>query len=229
MVLVDDGVDTVVAPVSGDDGDPPAADGDDHRPALEERPDRPELEDLERSRGGNDAPPAAVGILAHRPAALLLEGMRALGVVEGADRLRRLGEGGVVLGDDDAGQDDDHAPARDGFELGGDERPDLRLRLGDGHVQGKGRRLRARELLAQQLVPHLRPVPVRDHDGPVREDRGGRGKGRREVRPLLGGGPTLAGTEQSVAPERDDGQSGHSACLFARTDRGSLCPATPSR
>ena len=31
VVLVDDGVDTVVAPVSGDDGDPPAADGDDQR------------------------------------------------------------------------------------------------------------------------------------------------------------------------------------------------------
>ena len=206
VVLVDHGVDAIVAPVSGDDGNSSAADGDDHRAALEESPDRPELEDLERSWGGNNAPPAAVGILANRPAALLLQCMRALGVIEGADRLRRLGEGGVVLGDDDAGQDDDHAPARDGLELGGDERPDLRLRLGDGDVQWERRRLRARELLAQQLVPHLRPVSMRDHDGPVREDRGGRGKCRREVRPLLGRRAALPGTEQRVAPERDDGQ-----------------------
>ncbi len=167
-----------------------------------------ELEHLQRFRGGYDPAPAAARVLPHRPAALLLELPGSVGVVEGPDRLRRVGEGGVVPSHDHSGQQDGHAPAGDRLELRGDERADLGLCLGDGDVEGEGRRLGARKLLAQELVADLRAVAMCDHDGPVRQDRAGGLERGCEVGPLLGRGPALAGTEQRVAPERDDGQHG---------------------
>src|SRR3712207_9016135 len=49
--------------------------------------------------------------------------------VDGADRLRRPGEGGIPLVDDHVGEDAGDAAARRGRELGGRERADLGLRL----------------------------------------------------------------------------------------------------
>ena len=92
-------------------------------------------------------------------------------------------------------------------ELRRGERADLGLRLRDREVERKRRRLARAELLAEELVPDLRAVPVRDDDRPGAEDLGERGERVREVRALLGRGSALALAQERVAAERDDGES----------------------
>ena len=92
-----------------------------------------------------------------------------------------------------------------GEQLGRGERADLGLRLRDGDPERQRRRLGRPQLLAQELVPDLGAVPVRDHDLAL-EQRRDRGEGRGEVRPVLGGGPALPGPEERVPAQRDDRQ-----------------------
>src|SRR5580765_2099161 len=89
-VLVDHGVDArEVLPAAGG-GDAAAAAGDDDRPRGEQRPDRLQLDHLERLRRGHDPAPAAACVVDDLPAAVALQAARLLFVVERPDRLGRL-------------------------------------------------------------------------------------------------------------------------------------------
>ncbi len=91
-------------------------------------------------------------------------------------------------------------PRGSGGELGLDQRSDLRLRLGNGEIEGKRRHLVGRALLAQQLVPDLRPVPVRDYDLALADERSDRRTRLAQRRELLRNRPT----PQRITAERDD-------------------------
>ena len=112
QVLVDDGGDALVATlvlVVADDGDAAAAAGDDDELVVEQVEDGVGLDDLLGVGGGDDAAPAAAGILDEDLGGVL--GHELLGLllgVEGADGLGRVLERGVVgvaldLGDDGGG------------------------------------------------------------------------------------------------------------------------------
>ena len=76
-------------------GTPPPPAQTTSTPCVDEQPDRVDLDDRGRLGRGDDAPPArAVG--AHGPAARGRDGGRLGGLVDGADRLRRGVERGVV-------------------------------------------------------------------------------------------------------------------------------------
>ena len=115
-------------------------------------------------------------------------------VVVRADRLRRVLEGRVGGVDRDVRDDDRDGLPRHGLELRGRERADLRLGLGDREPERERGRLRGPELLAQELVADLRPVPVRDDDLALEERRHGRERrpgwrgARRRVRAPRGRG-----------------------------------------
>ena len=145
-------------------GMPPPPTGDDDRARGEQRADRVELDDLERLRRGHDAPPAAARVVDDLPAAVALElaGLlprrRTARSASSAPRTR------VVLGDEHVREQADDGPAGDRLELALDQRADLGLRLRDREVERQRRRLVGRPLLAEQLVPDLRAVPVRDDE-----------------------------------------------------------------
>ena len=112
QVLVDDGGNALVAAlvlVVADDGDAAAAAGDDDELVVEQVEDGVGLDDLLGIGGGDDATPAAAGILDEDLGGIL--GHELLGLllgVEGADRLGRVLERGIVgialdLGDDGGG------------------------------------------------------------------------------------------------------------------------------
>ncbi len=112
QVLVDDGGNALVATlvlVVADDGDAAATAGDDDELVVEQVEDGVSLDDLLGIGGGDDATPAAAGILDEDLGGIL--GHELLGLllgVEGADRLGRVLERGVVgialdLGDDGCG------------------------------------------------------------------------------------------------------------------------------
>ena len=140
----------------------------------------------------------------HRPAALGLERARLFLRVEGPDRLRGIPERRIVFVDPHMGEHADDRPLGDGFELGLDQRPDLRLRLSDREIERQRRHLVGGPLLAHQLVADLRPVSVGDDEVAVAQQRAQRLTGLPQVRALLGRGPALARPHQGVAAERDD-------------------------
>ena len=188
-------------------GMPPPPHRDDELPGLQERAHGRELEHLQRPGGGDDAPPAPARLLLQRPAALALELPGTKAVVVGADRLGRVLEGGIGGVDHNVCDHDRHRPPYDGDELGCSESPDLGLRLRDRDPERERRRLGSGELLAEELVPDLRAVPVRDHDLAL-EQRRDRRERPGEVRPVLGSGPPLPGPEKRVPAERDHRQHG---------------------
>lgn len=212
MVLVDYRVDPVQAPAAPHDGDAAAAARDRDRPVGEQRADRAELDHLEGRGRGNDAAPASARFLPDGPAALALELPRPRLVVEGADRLRGLAEGGVVLGDANVGEEAGDRPAGDGLQLGRDQRADLRLSLGDGEVERNGRYLVSCQLLPDEHLADLGPVAMGDDDLVLVEQGRERGAPLAEVRPLLGGGAPLVRPREGVAAERDDGR--HTRALW---------------
>ena len=142
------------------------------------------------------------------PAAFLLELPRLVLGVERPDRLRRLLEGRVVLGYEHVRQQAGDGPSGDRLELALDQRADLRLRLRDGEVERQRRRLVGGALVAQELVADLGPVPVRDHELGLVEERPQGGADLAQVRALLGRGTALAGPHERVPAEGDD--CGHS-------------------
>ena len=105
-------------------------------------------------------------------------------------------------------EDDGDLALDAGAELGGEQRPDLALRERDRQPERKLGRLGRARLLAQELVPDLRPVPVRDDDRARGEDLRCRVERRSQVGALLGRSPALALSEQRVSAEREDGEHG---------------------
>ena len=112
QVLVDDGGNALVAAlvlVVADDGDAAATAGDDDELVVEQVEDGVSLDDLLGIGGSDDATPAAAGILDEDLGGIL--GHELLGLllgVEGADRLGRVLERGIIrvaldLGDDGGG------------------------------------------------------------------------------------------------------------------------------
>ncbi len=224
-ILVDHRVHAVMAVLPGDDRDAAAADRADRRAGGDEGVDALELEDLERLRRGDDPAPAAARVLLQHPAAVLFELLRLLLVVERPDGLGRVLEGGIVLGHADAGEEDGDGTVGDLRQLGRDERADLGLGLRDRDVERQLRRLLRGELLAQQLVSDLRPVSVRDHDGPGPQDRLEGRERVGEVGALLGRGAALALAQERVPAERDHRQTGAG---FRHPDRFRSRNALPS-
>jgi hypothetical protein len=182
-----------------------AAPGADHdAPTLEEPLERLEPEDALRQRRGHDAAEAfAVGL--EHPALILGEPLGVLLRVDRPDRLRRIGEGGVV------GVDLHQREKRRETllerqlvpELLLDQVADHPLRLGSEQVErvrvdlGVGGALQREE-------PDLRPVAVGDDELVV--ERKGRERLARDarVRALVLRRQRLAAPEQRVAAERDD-------------------------
>ena len=111
-VLVDDGVDTEIVPVRvARDRHTAAAAGDDDILIVEQVQDRAPLDDVHRLRRGDDAPPAAPGILAHMQGRVaVLHPLRRSRVVKRADGLCRRAKRGVVRVDDDLRDDCRHLP-----------------------------------------------------------------------------------------------------------------------
>ena len=111
-VLVDDGVYAIVIPVRiAHDGHTAAAAGDDDILTVEQVQDRAPLGDIHRFRRGDDAPPAAAGVLLHAQGRIVAHHLLRGGlVVKRADGLRRLVERGVVRVDDDLRDDRRHLP-----------------------------------------------------------------------------------------------------------------------
>src|SRR5438045_2334311 len=99
-VLVDYGVEAGEADAATHGRDAAAAAGDDDRPGGDQRADRLELDHLQRLRGRDDPAPAAARVVHDLPAALALQLTRLRLVVERPDRLGRLLESGIVLGDE---------------------------------------------------------------------------------------------------------------------------------
>src|SRR5512143_2734134 len=104
VVLVDDGLDALEEAVAvDDDRDAPAAGGDDDAAGLDELADDAVVDDVDGLGRRHDLAVAPSGVLDHRPGLLAGEllgpGLR----IEGADGLGRLGEGRVLLVDDDLG------------------------------------------------------------------------------------------------------------------------------
>ena len=111
-VLVDDGGNALVAAlvvVVADDGNAAATAGDDDELVVEEVEDGVGLDDLLGLRGSHNATPAAAGVLNERHVRILRHDLLGLLLgVEGADRLGRVDERGIVgialdLGDDGGG------------------------------------------------------------------------------------------------------------------------------
>lgn len=111
-VLVDDGVDTEIVPVRvACDRHTAAAAGDDDILIVEQVQDRAPLDDVHRLRRGDDAPPAAPGILLHTQLGIAAEHPLGRGrIVKRADGLCRRLKGGVVRVDDDLRDDRRHLP-----------------------------------------------------------------------------------------------------------------------
>ena len=204
--------------VDRDHRDAAAADADDEEAAVDEPPDRAELDDLLRVGRRDDAPPVvAVGL--DDPAALGGERACALLVVDRADELRRIAERGVVGVDEHARDDRDGVLVIDRVvELELDDVADLAAALGVEHVE----RIRGAVgvgVLLEREQADLRAVAVRDHE-PRR--LGDRAEHRRRLAggaQLVGRGRRLAAPQQGVAAERDDGERpgrggiGHAAIL----------------
>ena len=93
-------------------------------------------------------------------------------------------------------------------ELGLDHRADLGLRLGDGEEKRQRRHLVRGALLAQQLVPDLRPVSVSDHDLAFADERRDRGARVPQRNQLLRRGAA----PERVAAQRDDDGHTSAAC-----------------
>jgi hypothetical protein len=165
-------------PVAQDDRNAAASDGHRHRWAVHEHANALELDDLERLRGGYDPAPTPAGILGQRPVSLALELRGLLLAVEGANRLRRILEGRVVLVYNHARHEYDRFTADRGGQLGRDQSADLGLGLRDRKVERERGRLRARQRMPQKLVPNLRPIPVGQHDRPFPQERRSAPKGR---------------------------------------------------
>ena len=87
-----------------------------------------------------------------------------------------------------------------------DHRADLGLGLRNREVERERGHLVGGALLAQQLVPDLRPVSVRDDDLALADERRDRGAGLSQRSELLRRRPA----SERVAAERDDGD-GHTS------------------
>src|SRR4051812_32805440 len=72
-ILVDDRIDPGQPTAAADDGNAAAAARDHDRACGNKGTDGRQLDDVERLRGGYDAPVPPVGVLVHRPAALALK------------------------------------------------------------------------------------------------------------------------------------------------------------
>ena len=128
-----------------------------------------------------------------------------LGVVDGTDELRRVGEGGIVA------VDLDHREERGERDLGRQEVAELLLDHVADHPLGLGaedvERVRLDLLVRRRLQreqAHLRPVAVRQHELVVLGDRRERPGRDRDVGPLGVGGHGFTPLEQGVATEGDE-------------------------
>ena len=99
-VLVDDRGRAVELAVLAHDGDAAAADRDDDRTVVDERLDSVLFNDVDRLGGGNDLTVAAARVLDHRVALFRGDALGGLLIVERADGLGGMLEGGVSLVDE---------------------------------------------------------------------------------------------------------------------------------
>ena len=210
-ILVDHRRDAAEVPVRVcDDRDPAAADRDDDEAGVHQRPDRVLLDDPERGRRRDHAPPASPRVLAHGPALLVAPPHRRRLVHERADRLRRVGEGRIVgrhlhLRDDGDGVAVDAEPAEVVLEVLRERVADRTLAVGAADVQRHLVQLGGGELGAAQDEADLRAVAVPDGHVPAVLDH------RRDVPAGLAGRDVLVADalvhrvlDQRVAADRDD-------------------------
>jgi len=203
-VLVDHRLAAAQPPVRPAQHGDTAAAGADRQDALgEERLDRLQLDDLERVRRGDDAA-EPLTVARDRPAVLLGERAGARLRVDGADRLRGRREGGIVGGDDDLREDGRDRPAGERVAEGLlDQVSDPALALGPEHVE-RGRRHLVVGVRLEREQPHLRAVPVREHELAAPGDSAKRAHGPFDVLALGLRRRWLAAAQQRVAAERDD-------------------------
>ena len=190
-------------------GIPPPPGGDDELPRLEERSHGLELHHLERLRRGHDAPPAAPGHLAERPAAVVLQLPRADARVVRPDRLRRALEGGVGGVDDDVRDHDGHRPAGDGRSSAAASVPISACVCATATQSGSGGASAAASSWRRSSFPTCGPFPCVTTTSPSRSGATAANVVG-EVRAVLGGGPALPGPEERVPAEGDHGQHGAS-------------------
>lgn len=133
------------------------------------------LDDAQGAGGGDDAPPAAAGVLGHIPAVRLSQPRCLLIRIESADRLGRICEGRICTCHHRVG---DHArhlfgpPGPPQFAAQGADQQiaETALRLRAAYVEpetGKLRRHLRGQLRAAPDQPHLRPVPVGHQQAPA--------------------------------------------------------------
>ena len=142
-VLVDDGVHAVVVPVRvAHDGHTAAAAGDDDILTVEQVQNRAPLGNIHRLRRGDDAPPAAAGVLPHAQGRIVTHHLLRGGlIVKRADGLCRLAERGVVRVDDDLRDDRRHLP---GHTIGAQRAAHALLEVVADIALAHGRALRQR-------------------------------------------------------------------------------------
>ena len=109
------------------------------------------------------------------------------------------------------------------LQLALDQRPDLGLRLGDGEVERQRRDLVGGTLVADELVPHLWAVPVRDDELGLGEQRLERGARLAQVRALLGRRAALARADERVPAQRYDRAQATAAFACAPVHMQSVC------
>ncbi len=177
-VLVDDGLDPAQPAVAvADHGDAAASGADDDVPGVEEGARGPDVEHLQRLGGGDDPPPALLApvlpdlaVVDHPPGRLPVQ--------VAAHRLARVGEAGVVAVDEGAGDEGSHRSVgaqrgEGGVECVEDRHPERPLGLGAAPVQRHRRDDVRGELVLDEEVADLGPVPVRDDELVPRGDEPG--------------------------------------------------------
>ena len=159
--------------------------------------------------GRRDHAAEAVAVGLERPALLGRQRVCLRLVVDGSDRLRRIGEGRVGRVDLDLRQERGEPLVLRQLvaQLLLEHVADHPLRLGVQDVERIGLDLLVGRSLERQQ-PDLRSVAVRDHELVLERDRRQRLAGDARVRALVLGGQGLPALEQRVAAERDDDAHG---------------------
>src|SRR5712692_1154165 len=239
-VLVHDGLHAPIhAQLLLDDGDAPAAAGDDDEPRAQERSNGARLDNAQGAGRGHEAPEATAGVLDHDPVVAALVALCVGGRVAAADGLARVLEGRVPGIHDGLGQHAHDAVGQAAspqlaHELVPDDVADAALGVGDAHVERQARSELGLggQLGAEQDEAHLRPIAVRQDHAPAVGDEGGHVRRRvASVLELLGYRAFLTIANQRIAADGDDGGSlgeGH-AEAFTRRPSSRSAPAKQAR
>jgi hypothetical protein len=200
----------VLTVVVAQDGNAAAAAGHDDVALVGGLADHRALDDLCRDGRGHEPAPAAAGVLADVPAKVAFAPLRLLLGEERPHGLRGLLESGVLGVHHDLGHHRHHetpkpAPFEAVEQLLLQEIAEAALGLGHEHIEGHGRHLVTRQLVAVQEGTHLRPVAVGDHQAVVALHQGHElVADRAGIVDVLHVGARLAPPHEGVAAQRHD-------------------------